>query len=510
MFFKKNYSRSSSAIINSSVGLFCLLVPILLQFISRRFFLEYLNIDYLGIQGTYTSILSTLSLTELGLQTAIVYCLYKPLKTDNYRLINDIMNVMRVIYQWIGFAFIVFPLFVIPFLPNLLQGIVITNEIKLCFITESCGSAFTYFLAYKRSLLFADQKEYISKLVDLLFNIIFTIIQLCCLVKLQSFLLYSIINCLRVIVSNVFIQCICKKIYPYLRKQKFSLEVFHEIWKYLKNIIFLRFAAYIYTSTDNIVISSIIGTAYVGLLGNYTIITLKITTLANGILAPLSPIIGNLLLDKDVNKSESVFKILALVITLISAVLVVSLYVLLDDLISWWLGREYILSFPIKCLLLADVFINLTYSICCDFIGAAGLFAKDRNIGIIGAIINLVLSVYLAFQMGVLGVLIGTITSQLYFWIARSHLAFKNALNVHISHYYKYCIKTFRDILVIIMLATFLSYLYSLIEINHIFVKMFIGSVITISITLSSFILIYLNSYELRYIFNNIKNRICS
>lgn len=510
MFFLSKHSRSSSAIINSSVGLFCLLVPIILQFFSRRFFLEYLNIDYLGIQETYTSILSTLSLTELGLQTAIVYCLYKPLKTDNHQLINDIMGVMRVIYQWIGFAFILFPLFIIPFLPNLLQGIVITDEIRLCFITESCGSAFTYFLAYKRSLLFADQKEYISKLVDLLFNTVFIIIQLYCLANFQSFLLYSIINCLRVIVSNVLIQCICKKIYPYLRRQKFSLEVFRQIWKHLKNIIFLKLAGYIYSSTDNIVISSIIGTASVGLLGNYTAITLKLTTLVNGMLVPLSPIIGNLLLDDNVNKSESVFKVIALVRTLISAIIVISLFVLLDDFISWWLGKEYILSLPIKCLLLADVYINLTYTVCCDFIGAAGLFAKDRNIGIIGAIINLVLSVYLAFQIGVLGVLIGTVISQLYFWVVRSHLAFKKSLNVPISHYYKYWIITIRDMLVIMILSTFLSYLYSLIEIDNIFIKVFIGLVITLLATLSSFILIYSNSHELRYLFNNIKNRICS
>ena len=82
----RNYSRSSSAIINSVVGFICLVIPIFLQFISRQYFLEYLNVGYLGVQGTYTSFLGTLSLTEVGLHRGIVYYLYLPLKDNNYEV----------------------------------------------------------------------------------------------------------------------------------------------------------------------------------------------------------------------------------------------------------------------------------------------------------------------------------------------------------------------------------------------------------------------------------------
>ena len=361
----RNYSRSSSAIINSLVGFICLVIPIFLQFISRQYFLEYLNVGYLGVQGTYTSLLGTLSLTELGLQTAIVYCLYQPLKDNNYDLINDIMNVMRIVYLWIGLAFLIFPFFISPFLSNILQGIEINNEIRLCLFTESCSSAFSYFLSYKRTLLFADQKEYVSKIIDLSCSIIFVIIQLYCLKEFRSFLLFSVINCIRVIVSNCIIQYVSKEIYPYFVKKKFSVDVFKRIWSYLKNIIFLRIASYVYTSTDNLVISVIIGTAQVGYLGNYTIITQRLTSVANSILVPIGPIIGNLLLDKDKDKNHLAFKVTSFIRTIISVSLIIPLYLILDDFIRWWIGNEYILSSYVKILLLADIYINLTYTACC-------------------------------------------------------------------------------------------------------------------------------------------------
>ena len=65
--------------INSSIGFITQMVLLILQFFCRQIFLHYLSIEYLGISGTFTSLLDTLSLTELGFQTAIVYGLYTPL-----------------------------------------------------------------------------------------------------------------------------------------------------------------------------------------------------------------------------------------------------------------------------------------------------------------------------------------------------------------------------------------------------------------------------------------------
>lgn len=493
-------NRKQSAIINSFVGFICLVIPIFIQFVSRRYFLEYLNVEYLGIYGTFTSLLTTLSLSELGIQTAVVYCLYKPLAEQNYKQVNDLMNVLRVIYKWIGGLFILFPFLFLPFLGYVLKGTVLAYDVTLSFFIVSFTSACSYFLAYKRCLIFADQKDYISKVTDLGCNLFFAIAQIVSLVIFQSFLILNIIGLIGVIVSNSIIHLLCKRLYPFLRRSRFSKETFKEVWSYTKNIILLRLAAYVYGSTDNLVISSIVGTAWVGFLGNYSILTTKLTSIANGMLIPIGPIIGNLLLEKDDKKNESILRVYTLVRLFIASVLLVPLFIVYEDLISWWIGDKYVLPQIIKYLLLADFFINIYYTACCDFIGAAGLFNKDRNIGLIGATINIGLSVFLVFRLGVEGVLIGTIVSQLFFWISRSMILFKYCIKLGRKAFLSYWLRVILHVAVLCSVLYVASYLYAMISVSNLFYHIILGAVSSVLLTAIIYVVVYYYSMELQYL----------
>ena len=499
--------RRKSAIINSTVGFVCLVVPIFIQFFSRKYFLQYLNVEYLGISGTFTSLLSTLSLSELGIQTAVVYCLYKPLAEKNYCLVNNLMNVLRVIYKWIGFFFIVFPFLFSPFLGSVLKGSDIDSTIIITFFIVSFTSACSYFLAYKRCLIFADQKEYISKIIDLVCNVFFCIIQIASLVIFSSFILFCSIALLQVIISNLVIHLFCKKLYPFLHRTNFSKEAFKEVWSYTKNIIMLRIAAYVYTSTDNIVISSIIGATWVGYLGNYTILTTKLISIANGMLVPLGPIIGNLLLDKNDEKNEQILRVYTFVRLIIASVLLIPLFIVFEDLITWWIGEQYVLSVAIKCLLMADFFINIYYTACCDFIGAAGLFDKDKNIGLIGAIINIVLSVILVYKMGIIGVLIGTVVSQVFFWISRSVLLYKYCIKLGVQAFVMYWGRVLLHVSLLCGILYLCSTVYSIIDINNRLIHILIGTIVAVLLTTITYIAVYCKCEEFQYLRINFPKR---
>lgn len=493
-------NRKQSAIINSIVGFICLVIPIFIQFISRRYFLEYLNVEYLGISGTFGSILNTLSLSELGIQTAVVYCLYKPLAEQNYKQINDLMNVLRIIYKWIGGLFVLFPFLFYPFLGSVLKGTVLDHIVIISFFIVSFTSACSYFLAYKRCLIFADQKDYVSKVIDLCCNLLFAIIQIISLVLFQSFLVFVFIGLLNVVVSNLIIHILCKRMYPFLHSSRFSKDTFKEVWSYTKNIILLRIAAYVYTSTDNIVISSIVGTTWVGFLGNYSILTSKLTSIANGMLIPIGPIIGNLLLEKDDKKNEKILRVYTIVRLFIASVLLIPLFVVFEDLISWWIGDKYVLPKIIKYLLLADFFINIYYTACCDFIGAAGLFNKDRNIGLAGAMINIGLSIFLVYKLGVEGVLIGTVVSQLFFWMSRSMILFKYCIKLGKRAFFLYWIRVVFHVAVLCCILYISSYLYSIIYVSDLFYHIILGSVSTILLTAIIYLVVFYYSLELQYL----------
>lgn len=479
-----------------------MIVPIFLQFFSRKFFLEYLNVEYLGISGTFTSILSTLSLSELGLQTAIVYCLYKPLKENDTSLVNKLMNVLRVVYKWIGIGFIIFPFFCIPLLGYILKDTVVDNTIRLCFLLESFGSATTYFLAYKRALLYADQKEYIAKIVDLICNLIFVSLQLYMLYRMQSYVVFCIVNCVRALTSNLIVNICCNQLFPYLHKEPISKEVFNEVWNYTKNIIVLRLAAYVYQSTDNLVLSSMINATSVGLLGNYTTLTLKLTALANGMLTPITPIIGNLLLDKDDTKNLGVFRAYTFVRFVIAALIVVVFTTVINDFIIWWIGEEYVLPSVIKYLLAADIYINLYYTACCDFNGAAGLFKDDKKIAVQGALINIISSIALVKVLGMEGVLIGTVISQSYFWVRRSYLMFSKCMAFNVKGFFYYWLHSLKDIITVLILIILSNHIYGCIVMNNVIWKVIIGSLITGIFVLLVLVLFNFKTSEFKYILN--------
>ena len=64
-------SRTVNSLKNTGISLSVQIVCILLSFIGRTVFIKQLNIEYLGVNGLFSNILTLLSLAELGIGTAI-------------------------------------------------------------------------------------------------------------------------------------------------------------------------------------------------------------------------------------------------------------------------------------------------------------------------------------------------------------------------------------------------------------------------------------------------------
>ena len=74
-----NGGRIKKSFKNMVNGILYRVLTILTAFIVRTVFIKCLSNDYLSVNGLYSSILSMLSLAELGFSTAMVYSMYKPL-----------------------------------------------------------------------------------------------------------------------------------------------------------------------------------------------------------------------------------------------------------------------------------------------------------------------------------------------------------------------------------------------------------------------------------------------
>ena len=92
-------NRKRIVIRNSSIGLLSQFFTVAFAFITRSVFIKYVGLELLGINNTFSSVLNTLSLTELGFETAVVYSLYQPVYDKDENKINDIINILKLFYR---------------------------------------------------------------------------------------------------------------------------------------------------------------------------------------------------------------------------------------------------------------------------------------------------------------------------------------------------------------------------------------------------------------------------
>ena len=415
---------------NSVVGMVGQVIATILNFFGRRVFIQYLGVELLGLNSTFASILNTLSLAELGFQQVIVFHLYGVLAKDDKKQINAIVNVYRWVYRFIGCFFVFAALLCMPFLQLFLSDIEATNIVRVYFLIQALTNACTYFLAYKRNILYADQNSYISGLIDTIVNSVATILSIIVAVYTRNYFLYLLVNLLKTYLSNLFVHIACNRKYPYIHSEKLDWQLLKNMTASLKDVVVEKLAGYIYGSTDNLLISTFISTVQVGFLGNYTMAINHIKTMLRSLTAPLIPAIGNnVAIGQEENQQMKTFRVLEQGYFWLSGLAVVPVYVLADCFIQLYLGAEYIQPRKLLVLLCVDLYIHINQDSSLCYLSANGLFKKRRNIALVGAILNLGVSMLLMKPFGIAGILAGTAVSQVYYWIARTVVALRDCLH---------------------------------------------------------------------------------
>ena len=120
----------------------------LINFGTRKIFIVAFGENYLGISGLYSNILSVLSLAELGVGSAILYCLYKPVAENDYAHINALINYYKKLYRIIGLAVAAIGLLVVPFLNYLVNIEADIGNITLYYLLYLANIVASYFLVY--------------------------------------------------------------------------------------------------------------------------------------------------------------------------------------------------------------------------------------------------------------------------------------------------------------------------------------------------------------------------
>lgn len=154
-------SRTFNSIHNAKIALVFYSLNVILQFFSRKIFLDYLGSEVLGLNTTAQNLLGFLNIAELGIGAAVAYSLYKPLYNKDIRTINDIVSVQGWLYRKVATVVIISATILICFFPLIFEKAKVPLWYTYAtFLALLISSLLGYFVNYKQIILSADQKEY--------------------------------------------------------------------------------------------------------------------------------------------------------------------------------------------------------------------------------------------------------------------------------------------------------------------------------------------------------------
>ena len=267
--------RTKNSIINLVVALIGQLTGIIISFFARLIFIRLLGSEYLGLNGLFTNILTILSLAELGIGSAIIFSLYKPLAQNNKSVIKSLMNLYKVTYRIIGITIIILGFIFLPFYKYLINDIPQIPYLDLIFLMFVLNTAVSYFFSYKKSLIICDQKRYITIIYKYFYYFLLNFIQIIILLLTKNYLLYLVIQIFFTIIENISLSHKANKLYPYLKEKNIeplNKDIKKEIKRNISAMMRHKLGGMVVNSTDNILISKFIGLTAVGIYSNYYLI----------------------------------------------------------------------------------------------------------------------------------------------------------------------------------------------------------------------------------------------
>ena len=410
---------------NSFVSVFAQMLIILAGFFSQRVINLKLGTELVGLNGVASNVIAIFSVTELGLSTAIVYHLYRALAEGAEEKQAALMNLYRRAYYVVAGAIAILGFSFLPFVHLFLRE----NHFSLSYVRLIYGlwlvkTILGYLLSYKRSIVIADQREYVASLATMAVSIL-NYVSVIVIVMIWGNYEWALgIGILFEAIVNLVVIAYVNRTYPYLknyRKQKTDRGLLRSVFLDVRNLFVTRIAQKLLGCTDNLITSSFISLSVVGFYSNYCLITQSLINVMQALSGALQPTVGNLIVEGDKKRDEELLQTFTFVYFLLGAVILSGVTAMASLFVGKiWLGEEFVLPVMTVMLIAVNCMLYVLVLPVGTFVSASGLFRPEKRASMTAAIVNLVLSLALVRPLGLNGVLLGTLAAYVILFLGKS------------------------------------------------------------------------------------------
>ena len=440
-------SRVKNTVRNSVVGIFSYLLTSVLTFVSRAVFIQHLGEQYLGISGLYSNVLAVLALSDLGVNTVMVYSLYRPIAEHDTQRISVLIRYFKKLYGLVAIIIAALGILCIPLLPYIVNDSILTQqELVRYYLLVLANSVCSYLAISKSTLIRADQNMNIIQGVQTATSFLMHAAQIIVLITTRNYTIYLVMPIVSTLTNNILLARIADRKYPYLREKigdkAVEKEIRVKLLSNLKATFLYKLGATIINSTDNILISIMLGTVVVGYYNNYyTVVTMVNAIINIGINSVLASI-GNYYATKEARDRFGLFKLLLFGFYALAGFCAASYLAVFDDFIAWWIGDRFVLGTVFLAALVANCTVACISNPLWMSRESSGVFKSVRYVMLSAALINIILSILLGKIMGLAGIILATALARLVtlFWYEPRILC-RKVFHVQISEYWSYILR---------------------------------------------------------------------
>lgn len=408
--------RTKNAARNIFFGLILKAYQIVVPFLMRTAMIYFMGIQYLGLNSLFTATLQVLNLAELGVGSAMIYSMYKPIAEDDNATICALMKLYRAYYRIIGLVIAIIGCVLTPFIPKLISGDIPDGvNIYVLYLLNLGATVLSYWLyAYKNSIIQAHQRTDIISKATLATNTIQYALQLFVIWTFKNYYFYVIVTLVIQAATSVTIAIIANKIYPqFVPQGNLPRQEVVKINLRIRDLFTSKIGAIIVNSADTIVISAFLGLKSLAVYQNYYFILTSITGFVTIVFSAVTAGIGNSLVVETKEKNFRDLNVFTFIICWISGFCACCFLNLYQPFMELWVGKDLMLDFTAVVCFVVYFYVIEVNQLLNTYKDAGGIWHKDRFRPLVTAIANLGMNILMVRTWGLYGIILSTVLSML-------------------------------------------------------------------------------------------------
>lgn len=427
-------------ILNIAVSVIFQAMTMVTAILVKRILIQSCGNDVNGLNALYLSIVGFLSIVELGVGSAITFCMYKPIVEGNAPYTAALYRLFQRIYITIGGAILTIGLGLTPFITFFAKDYSqVPVNMHFTFVLMLVSVVITYWYGPKLSLINAYKNNYISTAITSCGTLLQSALQIVTLLLTQSFVWYLTCRIVCALLQGLVVEIVARHQHRDILTCRQTLDILDraEITKNVKAMFMHKVGTLMVNSADNIIISAFIGVAALGSYSNYNTVLVSVTNLVALVFTSLTSVLGHLYVEKGEDTTREYSQTFHLINFAIGCLIYLGFYAIIDNLVLLLFSDVPLLNRTVVFVITFNAFVQFMRKSVLAFRDATGTFYNDRWKPVIEGVVNVILSVLFVQWMGIVGVIAATVlTNLLICHIVEPYVLYKHAFSTSPKNYY--------------------------------------------------------------------------